>query len=354
MEKFLEFINTASIKELNSILGIKTAAGKKVAAARPYNSLEELTASSGLSLEALNGIASNYETTTVVEAESEPEVQVETPQEEAAQSIEIEQAESAEKPRRSGTRIAFKVFLWLLLLAAIAAGFYYGIPFFKEKILNPLEANTSQVGELTSKQQQDVAALQQKITELQNQISTLDARASSAEETLGAYAKTLTAQESGITALTDALTAARAELNDMDSALAAQVAEQQLLSRALQLLSRARLYLSQSNFGMAREDVAAARSLLFSSLDTISAEKEAGLRMAIERLDFALVNLPAYPVVAVYDLDIAWQLLVDNLPAAPELVTTPAVYATETPLAATPIPDVTATPTAEATETPLP
>jgi hypothetical protein len=122
------------------------------------------------------------------------------------------------------------------------------------------------------------------------------------------------------------------------------VDEQQSLDRALQLLSRARLYLSQSNYGLAREDISAARSLLFSMLDTISSQKETGLRMVIERLDFALVNLPAYPVVAVYDLDIAWQLLVDDLPAAPELVTTPAVFATETPPESTPTIEVTATP----------
>jgi hypothetical protein len=85
--------------------------------------------------------------------------------------------------------------------------------------------------------------------------------------------------------------------------------------------------------------------LLYSLLPTISPEKKQGLTVAISRLDLALGNLPTYPVIAVYDIDIAWQLLVGGLPEAPELVVTPIIQET-LPADVTPTPDQpTVTPT---------
>jgi hypothetical protein len=60
----------------------------------------------------------------------------------------------------------------------------------------------------------------------------------------------------------------------------------------------------------------------------------------IARLDLALGNLPAFPVVAVDDVDIAWQLLVNDLPEQPQET------ATLEPVAETPTPAVDVTPTA--------
>jgi len=58
----------------------------------------------------------------------------------------------------------------------------------------------------------------------------------------------------------------------------------------------------------------------------------------------ALSNLPLYPVVAVYDLDLAWQYLVDGLPNVPQTVLTPAISATQPPAESTPEAVVTPTP----------
>jgi hypothetical protein len=66
------------------------------------------------------------------------------------------------------------------------------------------------------------------------------------------------------------------------------------------------LYLSQSNFGLAKEDVQSARDLL-AELQTGSNDEV--LAQAVTRLDLALSNLPAFPVVASGDLEIAWQIL---------------------------------------------
>lgn len=106
------------------------------------------------------------------------------------------------------------------------------------------------------------------------------------------------------------------------------------LMRAIDYLSRSRLYLSQSNFGLAREDAFSARTLLSELLSSAPAEQTYALNETINRLDLALANLPAYPVVAVYDIDIAWQYLTDGLNAvAPTLNAPTAVPPEVTPIA---------------------
>jgi hypothetical protein len=104
-----------------------------------------------------------------------------------------------------------------------------------------------------------------------------------------------------------------------------------MFTRALDMLGRARLYLAQSNFGLAREDVKSARDLLAA----LQAESnDPALDQAIARLDLSLGNLPAFPIVAAGDLEIAWQILMSG----------------EAPATATPAPTVE--PTLEATPTP--
>jgi hypothetical protein len=120
----------------------------------------------------------------------------------------------------------------------------------------------------------------------------------------------------------------------------AELQRQVRLNRAIELLSRARLYLSQSNFGLAKQDVQAAQDLLVPLQTEIPTEKAAALQAVITRLGLALENLPAFPVVAVDDLDIAWQLLVEGLPELPQETATPE------PLSETPTPQVDVTPTA--------
>ena len=105
------------------------------------------------------------------------------------------------------------------------------------------------------------------------------------------------------------------------------------LSRAIELLSRGRLYLAQSNFGLAKEDIQATRDLLAEMQPEIAKEKAATFQNVIDRLDMAIKNLPDFPVIAVDDVDAAWQLLVSGLPEEFEAAPPPTeeVVPTETP-----------------------
>ena len=116
------------------------------------------------------------------------------------------------------------------------------------------------------------------------------------------------------------------QFNNGNDKLAQELKREIKITRAIEFLSRARLYLSQSNFGLAKEDTQSARDLL-AEVQTENPEFKAdGLKQVMARLDLALGNLPAFPVIAVGDVDIALQLLMDSLPeGTAEVVATPTV-----------------------------
>jgi hypothetical protein len=102
------------------------------------------------------------------------------------------------------------------------------------------------------------------------------------------------------------------------------------ITRTIEYLSRANLYLSQSNYGLAKQDILAAYSVLNTYQKTAPMDTSDFLQMVIGRLEMALNNLPAYPVVASNDLQIAWQYLADGGNAV-ENITIPVFTATPTP-----------------------
>ena len=254
---------------------------------------------------------------------------------------------------------AFVKFLRSLLILAIIAGIvaavYYGTPYLYNNFILPVETNTSRLGEVENTQAAEIEQLSTQVTdlktcltnletrqtenaqglaELQGQVSALETAVETNTETL----KQLDAMQASLDSLTSITTEQQALFIGKNSALA-DLQRQVAISRAIELLSRARLYLSQSNFGLAKQDVQVAQNLLIALQDEIPVEKLPALQSVIARLEMALGNLPAFPVVAVDDVDIAWQILVNNLPeqpqetAMPEAVTetpTPAVEATLT------------------------
>ncbi|MBC8334294.1 MAG: hypothetical protein H8E29_03430 [Anaerolineales bacterium] len=254
---------------------------------------------------------------------------------------------------------AFVKFLRSLLILAIIAGIvaavYYGTPYLYNNFILPVETNTSRLGEVENTQAAEIEQLSTQVTdlktcltnletrqtenaqglaELQGQLSALETAVETNTETL----KQLDAMQASLDSLTSITTEQQALFIGKNSALA-DLQRQVAISRAIELLSRARLYLSQSNFGLAKQDVQVAQNLLIALQDEIPVEKLPALQSVIARLEMALGNLPAFPVVAVDDVDIAWQILVNNLPeqpqetAMPEAVTetpTPAVEATLT------------------------
>lgn len=346
MMDLLEFLNSSDAETLQKQTGLTAAQSEKVTAARPFATLDDFVKVKGMSEKKLAAVKETYE----------KGLAMETPLEEpAAEPVEVEPVEERESepetPRRKGS--AGKVIGWIIVLLLLAGAAYaaikWGVPFVYEKYVKPVENNAAEITDLASQQSAEVTRLNEEIAALQERVTTLEGRADAVDQSLNAHDEALTQLESLQKLLNEQMAAQKSELLD-------DLTMQVNLTRAIELLSRSRLYLSDSNFGLAKTDLQNCRNLLFTLLDQLPAEQNDALKVVIERLDKAISNLPAYPVVAVYDVDTAWQYLVDGLPNVPEQAVTPVVLpVTETPAAtetvettkeATPetTPEVTATP----------
>ncbi|MBI3174251.1 MAG: hypothetical protein HYZ25_11055 [Chloroflexi bacterium] len=234
-------------------------------------------------------------------------------------------------------RFLFTLILILLVIGAIGAAAYFGLPFVYEKYVLPVQQNTAQLAGLQTQQaqsEQAIADLQSQLsameaaqTEQAKSLTDLDARVSDLEKEIAAHTQTLAALDEMQKQLADQGEAANAELD-----------RQVNLLRAMELLSRARLFMYQSNFGLAKVDVQTARDILADVQPTAPEPLAAELKEVLLRLDLTLSNLPSFPVAASDDLDIAWQVLLSGLP----------------PTEPTPAPTTTVEPPPQPSATPFP
>jgi len=222
--------------------------------------------------------------------------------------------------------IFLRVIFFLAIVAIIGGAIYAGVPYLNEKIVFPIQKNTARLDELAQLDTQ-VAEMQERINDLENSqtenaqtLEEMQGTVEALESTIEAHDKTLEALDE-IEASLDTLlkTSKEHEKLLVISATAIKDVQRQVdLSRSVELLSRAQLYLSQNNFGLAKTDIESARDLLLNSQTEMSNEKSKTLALVIEKLNFALDNLPEYPIIIVDSVNIAWELLVNDLPETAE------------------------------------
>lgn len=389
MQTLLEFLNTAGAVELTELPGLGSALAGRLAAARPFETLEDSLRVSGMNRKLLDRLHAAYEARPGPQAEEElpppaymlPAVPAEPAEVQAETAAPVEAAAPAgvdavpdavpaapvfapaepfaappvppQKPS-----VFWRVVKWLvglllvlLILAALAASAYFGLPYLREKYIRPVEENTLRLYLLATQQAADRSHSDATLRVLQADLDVARTR-------LGMAEKALEAQRLALARVETAQANLQTAQNAQQEKLLADLTYQVQLTRVLDLMGRARLYLAQSNFGTAREDVAAVRALLVKLQPAAPAEQAAAFKVVIGRLDLALENLPAYPVVAANDVEIAWQILIDNLPSdlpPLQLVTPAPVELQPTPTMVAPLPSPTAvepTPTGVVTETP--
>jgi uncharacterized coiled-coil protein SlyX len=213
--------------------------------------------------------------------------------------------------------------LILAILAGVVAAFYYGVPYFYQKVILPIEDNTARLSDIEKAQSTDVEQLTDQITDLQSRLSALETRQTSNAQAITELTGQVSSLEKAVATHTESLKQLEIMQTQLEgltsglegqSALVAELKTNIIISRSIEMLSRARLYLSQSNFGMAKQDVVAARDLLISLQAESLGEESNTLMSVLTQLNRAVENLPNFPVVAVDDVDIAWQLLINILP----------------------------------------
>jgi hypothetical protein len=232
-----------------------------------------------------------------------------------------------------------RLLLTLLILALFGIGLYLVLPLLYQRYIQPVQENTTQLQQLSDQ----LLESQQEVADLQTRLSALEAEQARQAESFTDMDQRIGEIETEIAARTESLETLeqmQVTLQSQSEETSAELGRQINLLKGMELLSRARLFMYQSNFGLARQDVQSARDLLLTLQPDASDTLEDDLTAVILRLDLALSNLPAFPVAASDDLDIAWQILLGGRFQAQTLVA-----------AQTPSPQMTSTPTAEPTVT---
>ncbi len=308
MTDFLTFLNTADLASLTQIPGITRKTAGNIIAGRPFDFVEDCSKVPGMS-KTLLGKAQSYFETEINDSRNSALATIE--QDSLPMVIEEQPAEEdlEDKPSfwsRLGTALAgflralIRLIFTVALIVGIGALLYYGLPYLNRTLIAPVEQNTAQINRL----EEEISALKSQLEETNGRVNSLET--------------SIEAHTASLEKLTEIQTTLETQLQENNNAALLQLKHEVMTTRALDMLGRARVYLAQSNFGLAKEDIQNARDLLVALQ---SETHEDVLEQVLERLDLALGNLPAFPVVAAGDLEIAWQILISGeaavLPPAP-------------------------------------
>ena len=316
MSDFLNFLNTADLDTLIKVSGVTHPIAENIIAARPFDFVEDCLKVRGVGKNILAQMMSAFEaggndsvSRAMIQVEEEATPALTEKSQPAQESVEEKPSFLSRLGRAfiNFLRALLRLIMLVLVIGGIGAGLYYGLPFLNEKLIVPIERNSADIVQLEF----EVDALQTQLDETNNRVETLE--------------KSIEAHSASLTKLDEIQATLENEIQTKQDETLLELKHEVMLTRAVDMLGRARLYLAQSNFGLAKEDVQSAREVLaelqFETQDEL-------LRQVIARLDLALGNLPAFPVVAAGDLEIAWQILMTGVP---ENTPTPTQIPTATP-----------------------
>lgn len=359
MNDFLAFLNSADVETLTKTPGISRPLAGSIIAARPFNEVEECLKVRGMGKSLLARLQSTFE---AGENASEGRAMIPVREETAAPVPFNEDVPGVESPVEKGpsfwsrlregllrfARALLRLILLIIIGGGIGAVLYFGVPYLRDKFIVPVEQNSAQINNLAA----EIDSLREQNAALQAQLDEMSGRVAVVEKSIEAHGASLeqlaemqATLESNMQAADEKLST---DLQAGDAQIMLELKQEILLTRSMEFLARARLYLAQSNFGLAKADVQSARALL-TELQSLDPDyKPDALVQVIARLDLALANLPAFPVVAASDVDIAAQLLMEGLPDVAPLPT-----ATSLP-ESTPTVLLTVTPESTPTTTPTP
>lgn len=332
MSDFLNFLNTASADTLTQTQGINQSVAENIIAARPFDAVDDCLKVKGMGKTLLARLQS------AAEAQEEPsesramiQVMEEAPPAPIERSQPAQESAVEKKPSfwsRLGQafltfiRALFRLIALVIIIGGIGIAIYFGMIFVNENLITPIQRNAVQVHQLETQ-----------VTDLQTQLDEMNAR-------IGVVESTIESQTASMKKFEEMQAALEEEISNQNNSMMVALKREIMLTRSIETIARARLFLSQSNFGLARDDAQAARDILAQLLIDAPAYQVDALNQIIMRLDFALSNLPDFPVIAVDDVDIAWQLLMMGLPESAADV---AATLTPAPSTATLAPDAIST-----------
>jgi hypothetical protein len=241
----------------------------------------------------------------------------------------------------AGVLRTLKRLLITLGILAVIAGLLYLTAFYVyPNLIAPVQKNSADLIDIATRQAQDnqqlgvristqsarISSLEAQKSQQGEQIAELQARMTAAEQTLlsdasdlakldqfSAQLDSLDQQVRANQAATGNLTS---ELQDPDSPLASLQREVQLI-KVMDLVNRSRLMIDQNDPGLAKQDLAAAKTMLAAIEKGAPASVVDTLGGLNDRIDLALAELPDYPALATSDVDILWQMLLSGMSGMP-------------------------------------
>jgi hypothetical protein len=357
MNDFLTFLNSADVDTFTKTPGITRPLAESLAAARPFAVVEDALKVRGMGKNLLARLQSTFEAQEnagegrgliVVQNEAMPAL-VEASRPKINPPV---QEEPSFWSRLGGAFLGFvravlRLIAFVIVVGGIGLAILYGVPYLQNKFIAPVEQNTAKIDNLSS----ELTNLRNQNAALQTQLDEMNGRVATLETTIQVHTTSLAQLEEMQSTLDKNMKTGDkklgAGLQEGEAKIMLELKREIALTRSIEFLSRARLYLSESNFGLAKDDVQAARDVLIELQSADPEYKPGALKQVITRLDLALGNLPAFPVIASGDVDIALQLLMDDLPqGAAELTATPTPVVDSTPTAvSTLLPEPTLPPT---------
>ena len=226
---------------------------------------------------------------------------------------------SEESPQPSFLRRAFRVFVRLTLAILLGVALGVGAFFGARRLIEATRQNSARIAELEAGLLESSGALAELREVVDQGLAGAESGLSEHSDSLGelqVQIEDLQAELADQGGRQERFTAELNTLGDQLDDLVKQMeegGEQKQLQRDLKLtqamlfLVRARLWLVENNLGLATSEVERARVLL---LEVVAEQEAENVRAAIERLDFALVELRTTPLGAADDIEIAWKLLV--------------------------------------------
>ncbi len=205
-----------------------------------------------------------------------------------------------------------RALLVVVIVASVLGAIAVVWPIFDDRVLQPVQDNAI-----------ETAAIENRLDETDDRLGEIELQITQLVDDLDGVRGTQDDLSGSVDALgvrIEELTTELQRLDGLETDLGDRVDREMAVLRSMELMSRARLFLYQANYGLAEQDVAAAKSVLEASRSVGSASPGDGntdddtIDAVIERLDVVLTELPNRPVAASDDLDIAWQLLLGDIP----------------------------------------
>ncbi len=282
-------------------------------------------------------------------------------------------------------RALLRLMIFGMLVAILAAAAYLGVVYLLQNAVQPARVNAEQLRDLSTRQADRDEKSDERLDEVSQRLAELESQQDLNNEQFSSLAGDVEALNRAIGGQTNTLERLELLEGQMDSVLqlisplatgtvqetlvaSNQQLRVEMLSmqrelktlKALELINRGRLYILQENYGKAANDIEEAHQSLLALRDILPAESKGTIDLILQRLELALLNIETAPGMASDDLEIAWGLLLSNLPNAEaslmdETITptfTPTPYITGTPGLNTPTPFVTTTPQVSPTSKP--